>query len=275
MALDSAPSAEGTLDPAAGRMGVLALAVDVLRRPTSAMTRIALRPKYRWVAPLLALAVVSVPLALITARQAMEAAAPAMAVQVEGSAGAAGAAPAAPAEGDVAAEAAASQAAAVRAGGMIGMVFGAVFALLGAFLAPLIASGVLHFLATILGGQQSFGEVFATASWARVPLILRSVLQLVVFGAGSYDPNPAGLAGLVAPSGPALVAQRSYLEPLLGQVELWNLWYLALLVVAVSVVARFPRRRAALVVAVFAGLSVGAGMAGIALSNAMSGLMGG
>lgn len=267
-----APPAEGDLDPAAGRMGVVALALDVLRRPTAAMTRIALRPRLRWVAPLVALAIVSVPLGIVAARQTMDAVASGVAVEAQAPAEPAGAAAA---QEDGATDVAASQAAAVRAGGAIGMVLAVVFGVAGSFLVPLVAAGVLHFLSTVLGGQQSFAEMFATASWARLPLLLRSVLQLVVFGAGSYDPNPSGLAGLVAPTGVAPGAERSYLEPLLGQIELWNLWYLALLVVAVSVVARFPRRRAALVVAGFAGLGVGVGMAGIAVNNAVSGLLGG
>jgi len=264
--------AAGAADPDAGRMGVLALTVDVIRRPAAAMARIALRPKWRWFPPLVALAIVSVPVSIIGARQAI--ALQASTVAVEAGSGE-GFRSGAVEQGEDGAEIGATQAAAAQRTGMVAVVGGVVAGVIGAFLVPLVAAGVLHFLSTVLGGQQSFAEMFATASWARVPLILRGVLQLVVFGAGSFDPNPAGLAGLVAPSPLDFGAERSYLEPLLAQVEIWNLWYLALLVVAVGVVARFPRKRALVVVAGFAGLSIGLGLAGIAINNAMSGLMGG
>lgn len=262
----------GAADPDAGRMGMLSLAIDVVRRPSRAMARIALRPKRRWVAPLLALAIVSVPLAIVNAKHLADAQASAMASVAVAPSSAAGEVSAVDGPGG---DAAASQAAAVQAGGILTLIFGAVGAAIGAFMVPLIAAGVLHFLSTILGGQQSFAEMFATASWARIPLILRGVLQLVVFGAGGYDPNPSGLSGLAAPAGFQLGATHSYLEPLLAQVEVWNLWYLMLLVIAVMAVARFPRRRAALVVGGLVGLSIGSAMAGIAINNAMSGLMGG
>ncbi len=155
-------------------------------------------------------------------------------------------------------------------GGMnlVQTIFGVVGIPLGILLGTLLTAAILHFVGTVLGGQQAFGQVFTVAAWAKAPLILGAVVKLAGAAAGNFDMSPAGLSGLVAqdPFGddPAV---GSYLGPLLGQIELWNLWYLALLAVAVLAVSRVSKGKALGAVALLVGMRVLAGAAGVAIGN--------
>lgn len=168
---------------------------------------------------------------------------------------------------------AAAQSGAVMAGGMSGgmnlvqTLMGVVGIPLGILLGTLLTAAVLHFVGTVLGGQQAFGQVFTVAAWAKAPLILGGVVKLAGAAAGNFDISPAGLSGLVAQDPFGDQAGGSYLAPLLGQIELWNLWYLALLAVAVLAVSRVSKGKAIGAVALLVGMRVLAGAAGVAMGN--------
>ena len=139
--------------------------------------------------------------------------------------------------------------------------------MLGPVIGVVVVAAILHMLGTILGGQQTFTEMFTVTTWARVPLVLGALAQTVQHVLGGWDPNPRGLSGLVAPDPLDPEAQRSYLEPLLAEIELWNLWYLALLVIAVWAASRVSGRKAAIAVLVYVAFRIALGSAGVALSN--------
>jgi len=238
-------------------MGIVSLFVDMLRRPRSAMERLAADPRRRWIVPIAALALVS---AVVVALYAPRVTAHAMAqASID---------MASRTEGDP--EMAASIASAQRVGGIMGVVFGIIGALVGVPLGAAIGAAVLHFFGTVMGGQQSYTQVLTATSWARVPLILGGIVKIPWLVAGGFDPNLAGLAGL-APE-PEGDATSSYLTPLLSQVELWNLWYLVLLVVAVGAACRLSRTKAIISVAAFVGLKLAFGALGVFAGNFMSGM---
>lgn len=240
------------------RMGLPALAVATLLRPRRAMADIAAQPKKRWIAPLVLLAVMNTAFAVLYAPRSLEANRAEIeeiqARQLEGM--------------DP------EQAEAMRAGQAIGgvmqVVFSGVVAAVGTVIALLVGAAVLHFLSTVMGGQQAFLEVFSTAAWAKLPLILREVVRVPWLLLGGFDPNPAGLAGLAMPGGLGLDGGRSYLEPILSMIEVWTIWSLALLVLAVVAAAKLSRGRALAVVGIFVAAQIGLGMAGVAMANAFA-----
>lgn len=239
------------------RMGLLALAIDTLRRPSAAMRRLADHPGRRWVWPLgsLALLRLAIVLAQSKASQAYaNAATQAAMAQQPGM------------DPEMAAQAA------EMAGrfGVIGVVFGAVGAVVAVLVGALIVAAVLHFVGTVLGGQQGFAQVFTVTSWARLPLIVGALLQLAYALTGGFDPCPRGLSGLVCPD-PASPGSASYWSPLLAQIEVWNLWYLLLLGLGVQAVSRVSRRKAVLAVAVVLLLSLSGGLAGTAIARFFAG----
>jgi hypothetical protein len=148
-------------------------------------------------------------------------------------------------------------------------------AAVGVIAAVLVVAAILHLLATLVGGQQSFTQMLAVTSWARAPFVLGAVLWLVYVVTGHYDPSPNGLSGLVAPDPLESGAEGSLLQPVLAQVELWNLWYVGLLAVAVREASRVSARKAVAVVAVVLLLEIGLGLMGVWMGRAVGGLMGG
>lgn len=250
MAMETDPTLEARVaDPDAERMGIAALFVDVIRRPRAAMRRLAARPGRRWIAPLLTLAVLSAAYAALAAPRAMEAARRS------------GQMP----------EMSEAQMSAMQSISLFTMIAGAVAAFVGTFIAALLVAAILHFVGTVFGGQQSFGETFTTTSWARVPLILRLGVQLIALAFGVYDPSPAGLSGMIPADAEGAVA---YLKPLLGMVEIWYLWYLVLLGIALRSVAKISRGKALVGVLVIVVLVLALGMAGTALQGLLSGFTG-
>ncbi len=132
------------------------------------------------------------------------------------------------------------------------------------FVATLLIAALFHFLATLLGGQQTFGQMLVATAWARWPLAFQAALRAAVWGAtGSYDPQPNGLAGLVAPVSPEALAKPSAWGPLLAQLSVWNLWMLLLLLIAVVVVARLSVRKGLAVLLVYLLLLLALGEIGV------------
>jgi len=249
-------------DPDVGRMGPLALLRDVVLRPSAAMRRLDAQPGRRWWLPLTVLAVLSAlnaavlgPRIAVAAMQAFQAGQLPPGVSAE-------AMSAMPASGTV---------------GMLAAVTGVIGAVFGVVVGALLAAAILHFVGTVFGGQQTFNAVLTTTSWARLPLILRSIVQLAWFGThpGAFDANMGGLSGLVADAEKPAEAAASFWAPLLARVEVWHLWYLVLLVFAVRATSKVTRGRAMLIVAVYVLLGIGAGLIGTAIGRAMSGFAGG
>jgi hypothetical protein len=143
-------------------------------------------------------------------------------------------------------------------------VLGTIAAGIGPFLAVGIVTALLHLAATVLGGQQAFGQLLGAVSWARLPLVMQTGLRLGYAIQGGHDPSPEGLSGLVATT--------SLGAPLLAELSLWNLWTLVLLGIAVREVARLSPRKAAAAVLAFVALKVALGEIGVVFARFATGL---
>jgi hypothetical protein len=134
------------------------------------------------------------------------------------------------------------------------VVFPSFTGLIGLVLGWLIWAGALHLLSVMIGGNSQFSRMWAAVIWASIPFVLRNLLQSVyILVSGQTISNP-GLSGLVAdtrsvselisaPPSASLLALQTFL----GQIDIFTLWNLALLVAGVIVMARLSRRKAILV----------------------------
>ena len=148
------------------------------------------------------------------------------------------------------------------------VVIPAITVLVGTLVGWFIWAGVLHLLAVFMGGRSAFKTLFAAVVSASLPVGLRGFFQTVyIVTTHRLITNP-GLSGLVPigppeqlsqPTGPgglpnvgAVPLGRLLLHQFLAKVDLFLIWRLFLLGLAVWAVTRLSKRRAyALVVVVW------------------------
>ena len=241
--------------------GLMLTARDILIAPKRAMASLAADERHRWIWPLLLLVLIGSIRAAIQVPAQLEYSSMLMAnnesmQRMMGE------------EGMAAQE--------MMAGGpaLIIQVFVAVLQLVATVIVgTLIITAILQFIATIFGGQQTFRALLNTVAWAKVPLIFAEIPRIIQAALGGYDDCGKGLAGLVCPDPQFPPAARSYLEPVLAQIEIWNIWYLILLGVALAVAAKISRGKAIAGVAILFVLFIVVGMIGVAAGNAITGMM--
>jgi hypothetical protein len=111
-------------------------------------------------------------------------------------------------------------------------VFPALLTVLGVWFGWLIVAGLLHLVLTLLGGRVTSGSTLNLVAWASLPFILRDLVRAgFMLATKQLVANP-GLAGFApAGEGPlyALVVE------LLKQIDVYGLWFAALLVIGVQV----------------------------------------
>jgi uncharacterized membrane protein YhaH (DUF805 family) len=129
-------------------------------------------------------------------------------------------------------------------------------------LAWFIRPAVLHILGLLVGGQDSYAILLRTTAWASFPLILRALLQTIFAGLTQQPIVGSGLSGLVEPG---------MLAAILGQIDLFSLWYVILLGLAVAVSSRLGRNKALLVTAIYVILVLLLNVGAALLSNALTG----
>ncbi|GAB4529083.1 MAG: hypothetical protein Fur0018_15460 [Anaerolineales bacterium] len=162
----------------------------------------------------------------------------------------------------------------------------AIVSVLGAILGWLVWSGALHLLSTMMGGGETFGQMWRVVIWSQLPLVLRGLLQgIYITLTGSLIANP-GLSGLVMPVQDASEAVQTFtsatpstgqvvLQSLLGKIDIFLLWNLALLGIGISVTARLSGRKAALLTVLVWLVLTALGLAPALMSSAMISSMGG
>ncbi len=236
----SEATSEGTERP-----GLLHLAWGIVARPRRALTLIGERRRRSWWLPallilLLATApvVASGPIRTRQVREEMRAAQEEMADRM----------------GDQLSEEDLERAQSITASPMITVVFPAVSRAVGQVAGWLIWAAALYLASMALGGRSSFGQIFPVTVWAGLPYALRGLIQTVyVLASGQLIANP-GLSGLVRSDRPAadMIASppgtgERLLSALLGRVDLFTIWHLILLMVAVAAVTHLARRKSVLV----------------------------
>lgn len=128
----------------------------------------------------------------------------------------------------------------------------------------LLRAALLHVSSLALGGQQGFGAVYRVSAWAGFPLLLRSAVQLVYVLVGGQLTQGVGLSGLLA-STPAAVGGAALFAPsipsiLLSRVDIYAMWYVILLGIAVAAAGKLSRGKAAAVVVIYVALSLLTGL---------------
>jgi hypothetical protein len=125
-----------------------------------------------------------------------------------------------------------------------------------------VQAGLLYLAATVLGGRTRFGAMWGVTLWAAIPFAMRSLLQTgYILFTNQIVQNP-GLSGLAqTTSSDPLAAlkistgQRALVAGL-GQVDLFVIWNLILLIVGLAAATHFSHRKAGLIVLGFWVLSV-------------------
>jgi hypothetical protein len=148
---------------------------------------------------------------------------------------------------------------------------GAVLALLFSWL---LWSGALYLLAAMTGGRGSFGQLLPVVVWATLPYGLRSLAQTIYIATTDSLINTPGLSGFVQSESTDPFAlpstETAVLESLLGQVEIYLFWYLALLVIGLMAVMQVSKRKAlGLVITVWA-IFLLFRLLGIVVSNSLA-----
>jgi len=161
------------------------------------------------------------------------------------------------------------------------VVFPAATGVIGLVIGWLIQAGLLYLSATVLGGRTRFGALWGITLWAAMPFAIRGLLQTsFITLSGSIIKNP-GLSGLIErPNGDPLAALQIPTGQLalisaLGQIDLFVIWNLVLLIIGLKVAAGFSARKAALIIIGFWLLGAGANiLAAIAGASFAAGSMG-
>jgi len=127
---------------------------------------------------------------------------------------------------------------------------------LALILATLAQATLLYFTALVSGGEMTFGAMFRMSVWSRLPMAIGALAQAGFIAiAGRMIEHP-GLSFLVS-TGNLMQNTRNPLFVLLSGIDLFWLWHLLLVVLGVSVVARFGRGKSLALTVVYAGLSLG------------------
>jgi len=109
-------------------------------------------------------------------------------------------------------------------------VFPAAGAVAKVWLGWLVVGGLLHLVLTILGGRASSRSVLSMVAWAGLPFALRDIVRIVAVLLGGRLIAQPGLSGLVsAEAGAGL----TFASQLLVSIDLYWIWHVLLLVIAV------------------------------------------
>ena len=123
-----------------------------------------------------------------------------------------------------------------------------------------VRTGSIWLLARISGERTRFYPLLSAVGYAYLPVLLRATVAagMLAFGvaqiSGLSITMPTSLAGLF----PALAAGKAPLRVLLGEIEIFSLWSLVLMVIGVQRVYGFRMRQAAVIGAIYWILVVGA-----------------
>jgi len=116
-------------------------------------------------------------------------------------------------------------------------------------------AAILYFGALVAGGEVEFGPVFTMSTWTRLPTAIRSLVQAGFIAFSGRSTQYLGLAALVA-TGDIVKDARNPLVTLLAQLDLFWLWHLLLVVLGLSVAARFSRVKSLILTLIYAALAL-------------------
>ena len=132
------------------------------------------------------------------------------------------------------------QAAQLTSGPVFVYVFPAITGVLGVWIGWLIVGGLVHLLLTLLGGRGSTTHTMNIAAWAMLPLALRDLVRLAATVIGGHAITSPGVSGFIAADAAGF---SLYLKHLLGLVDLYVVWRIALLIIGVQAGDSLPAGR--------------------------------
>jgi hypothetical protein len=133
----------------------------------------------------------------------------------------------------------------------MGLITGIIFVLIGV----VAQAAILYFGALVTGGEVEFGPVFTMSVWTRLPSAVYFLVQAGFMIVAKRAILAPGLSTLVA-TGDIMKDAQNPLFMLLGRVEPFWLWHLLLVVLGLSVVARFSRFKSLVLTIIYAALSL-------------------
>ena len=128
-------------------------------------------------------------------------------------------------------EAQIAQAAAIPANPIFVYVFPVVISVLGIWVVWLLVVGIMHLTFTLLGGRSSTRTAMNIVAWASLPFAVRDLLRIGFMALTGHLIAFPGLSGF-APTPDGLVS--GLLFGLLGMVDIYLCWHMALLVLGVK-----------------------------------------
>jgi hypothetical protein len=147
-------------------------------------------------------------------------------------------------------------------------VFPAILAVLGVWVGWLVVAGMLHLLMTLLGGRDTTAGALNIVAWASLPFALRDLVRIAFMLVTKQLVTAPGLAGF-APQGEGIA--NALLGQALRQVDVYGLWFVALLFIGVRASNGLSPRKAALGV----GLTVLVALVLLVLPGVISSQLGG
>jgi len=132
---------------------------------------------------------------------------------------------------------------AITASPLITLVFPALGGVVGMAIGWLVYAGGLYLAGLALGGRSTFAGMFRMVVWTWLPYAVRGLFRTLYTVASGEIVVNEGLAGFVEGPGVGPLV----LKGLLGKVDVFLLWHLALLVTGVTVVTHLSGRKALLI----------------------------
>jgi hypothetical protein len=128
--------------------------------------------------------------------------------------------------------------------------------LLSSLLGWVLFAGVLYGIGLLLGGRAGYGQLFAVVSWSWVPYILRDFFQAgYIYVTGRFIRLP-GLSFLVA-AGEQAGGTANLIYRALAQVDIFLLWHLLLIGLAIAALNRFGRGKTLFVTLIYLLIVIG------------------
>ena len=114
---------------------------------------------------------------------------------------------------------------------------------------------ILYFGTLIVGGDVNFGPMFTVSIWSRLPYAISYLALAGYMAIAGRAVRYPGLSTLVA-TGDLMKDSGNPLVTVLGAIDLFWLWHLFLVVVGLSVIARYSRSKSVGLTVVYAALSL-------------------
>jgi hypothetical protein len=119
------------------------------------------------------------------------------------------------------------------------VIFPIIGGLLGLWITWFLLSAILHMSLTLAGSRTKSLRFYNLVGWAMLPIAVRQIVQILAMLIGHSVVNHPGFSGFVTGTGGA-----AFLSGILGQIDVYFLWELALLYLGVHALSGLSPRKA-------------------------------